>query len=51
MAAIAEREIPLEAKLPHGTDDKKRIAAIAAVAAVAQRCSHAQRINSAEWDA
>ena len=37
MVAIAEREIPLEAKLPHGTDDKKRIAAIAAVAAVAQR--------------
>jgi pyruvate carboxylase subunit A len=37
MVAITEREIPLEARLPHGTDDKKRIAAIAAVAAVAQQ--------------
>jgi pyruvate carboxylase subunit A len=35
MVAITEREIPLEAKLPHG-DDRKKIAAIAAVAAVAQ---------------
>jgi pyruvate carboxylase subunit A len=34
MKAIIEREIPLEAKLPHVSDDKKRIAAIAAVAAV-----------------
>jgi hypothetical protein len=45
MVAITEREIPLEAKLPHGTDDKKRIAAIAAVAAVAQRYAHTQRVN------
>jgi len=45
MVAITEREIPLEAKLPHGTDDKKRIAAIAAVAAVAQRYGQTQIIN------
>ncbi len=37
MMAIMEREIPLEAKLPHGSDDKKKIAAIAAVTAVTQR--------------
>jgi len=45
MVAIAEREISLEAKLPHGTDDKKRIAAIAAVAAVAQRYGQKQIVN------
>ncbi len=45
MAAITEREIPLEAKLPHGTDDKKRIAAIAAVAAVVQGYGQKQIVN------
>jgi pyruvate carboxylase subunit A len=37
MKRIIEREMPLETKLPHGTDDKKKIAAIAAVSALAQR--------------
>jgi pyruvate carboxylase subunit A len=36
MKAIMEREKALEEKLPHGADDKKRIAAIAAVAAFGQ---------------
>jgi pyruvate carboxylase subunit A len=39
MKAIMEREIPLTAKLPHHPEDKKRIAAIAAVAAVRQMYS------------
>jgi pyruvate carboxylase subunit A len=39
MKAIMEREIPLEAKLPHVTEYKKRVAAIAAVAAVRQMYS------------
>lgn len=45
MKAIMEREIPLETKLPHGTDDKKRIAAIAAVAALAQRYGRSKYLN------
>jgi hypothetical protein len=36
MVAIAGRETPLEAKLPHGGDDKRKIAAISAVAALVQ---------------
>jgi pyruvate carboxylase subunit A len=39
MAAITEREIPLEKKLQIKGDDKKRIAAIAAVAAVTRGVS------------
>ena len=39
MKAIMEREIPLEARLPHHPEDKKRIAAIAAVAVVRQMYS------------
>ncbi len=39
MKAIMVREIPLTAKLPHHPEDKKRIAAIAAVAAVRQMYS------------
>ena len=34
MKRIVEREIPLEAKLPHVSEEKRKIAAIAAVAAV-----------------
>ena len=48
MAAIAEREISLEKKLQIKGDDKKRIAAIAAVAAVTQLFSDTQRRNSNE---
>ena len=39
MKVIMEREIPLEARLPHHPEDKKRIAAIAAVAVVRQMYS------------
>jgi pyruvate carboxylase subunit A len=39
MKAIMEREIPLEARLPYHPEDKKRIAAIAAVAVVRQMYS------------
>jgi len=48
MITIAGREVPLEAKLPHGGDDKRKIAAIAAVAAVAavaQRYGQKQIVN------
>jgi pyruvate carboxylase subunit A len=48
MAAIAEREISLEKKLQIKGDDKKRIAAIAAVAAVTQLFSDTERRNSNE---
>ncbi|MGD0229165.1 MAG: acetyl-CoA carboxylase biotin carboxylase subunit [Syntrophorhabdales bacterium] len=36
MKAIIKREKPLEARLPHASEDKKRIAAIASVAAITQ---------------
>jgi len=41
MMAILDQDISLEAKLPHGGDDKKKVAAIAVVAALAQ--SYGQR--------
>jgi pyruvate carboxylase subunit A len=48
MKAIMERGKPLEAKLPHPTEDKKRIAAIATAAAVTQGHGDNWRMNSAE---
>jgi pyruvate carboxylase subunit A len=48
MKAIMERGKPLEAKLPHPTEDKKRIAAIATAAAVTQGYGDNWRMNSAE---
>lgn len=41
MMAILDQDISLEAKLPHGGDDKKKVAAIAVVAALTQ--SYGQR--------
>ncbi len=41
MMAILDQDISLEANLPHGGDDKKKVAAIAVVAALAQ--SYGQR--------
>jgi hypothetical protein len=47
MKRIIEREKPLEEKLSHLFEEKKRIAAIATVAAVNQLALKTQRINSA----
>jgi pyruvate carboxylase subunit A len=47
MKRITEREKPLEERLSHLFEEKKRIAAIATVAAVNQRALKTQRINSA----
>ncbi len=42
MKRMMEREKPLEEKLTHPFEEKKRIAAIAAVAAITQMRGHVQ---------
>jgi len=39
---MMEREIPLEGKIPRPFEEKKRIAAIASVAALIQMSGHVQ---------